>query len=268
MNAKAQTSLNILTFNLRYNTPSDSLNAWPYRKNKVASTILFNKVNLFGVQEALIGQMNDLKELLPGFKSVGVGRQDGKDQGEFSAIFYDTLRLELFKSHTFWLAKDSSKPNKGWDAAFERIVTWAEFKDKLTGKTFYHFNTHFDHMGKTARRESAKLLINAVHQTAQNIPAIVTGDFNAMPDDEPIQVITNSSSPNYLIDTKKSSVQKHYGPNGTFNAFKQSEESNEPIDYIFTNHAMTVLRHATLSESWQGRFASDHFPVFAEIIIE
>ncbi|RYY00405.1 MAG: endonuclease/exonuclease/phosphatase family protein [Gammaproteobacteria bacterium] len=187
--------LNVMTFNIRYNNVGDSLNAWPYRKDKVASQILFHDVHLLGVQEALHLQMQELGSRLPKFKSLGVGRGGG-EKSEYSAIFYDTTRLLALASETFWL---SQTPNvvgsKGWDAAFARIVTWAKFKDRKSGKTFFFFNTHFDHMGKEARRESAKLLLQKVVDIAGQTRAIVTGDFNAVPTDEPIQVIVDKINP-------------------------------------------------------------------------
>ena len=256
--------LQVMTFNIRLNIAIDSLNAWPYRKEKVASQILFHEVQLLGVQEALHDQMMDLKDRLPRFKFVGGGRDDGKTKGEYSAIFYDTIRLQALQSQTFWLSLTPEVPgSKSWDAAITRIVTWAKFKDLKTGKIFFAFNTHFDHIGKIARRESAKLLLQKVKEIAGNSLCIITGDFNAMPDDEPIQLITDKANTGHLTDTKEISAEPHYGPTGTFNGFKSKEQSDQPIDYIFIKKKIQVLKHATLSQSWQGRFSSDHFPVYA-----
>lgn len=264
--AMAQTPLEVMTFNIRMNTPNDSLNAWPHRKEKVASTILFHDVSTLGVQEALYEQMQDLQQLLPGYKTIGVGREDGKTKGEFSAIFYDTARLQLLKSETFWLSETPTVAgSKGWDAAITRIVTWGLFKDKKTKKVFYHFNTHFDHMGKIARRESAKFLLKQVQHIAGNTPAIITGDFNATPDDEPIRVIMDNTNPLHFTDSKAVSVTPHYGPTGTFNGWRSAETNDQPIDYIFLKGKFKVLKHASISETWRGRFASDHFSVYAEI---
>lgn len=266
--AGAQTPLNIMTFNIRMNTPADSLNAWPYRKDKVASEVLFHQAGLLGVQEALYVQMTDLQQRLPQYKYIGVGRDDGKTQGEFSAIFYDTTRLQLLQSSTFWLSATPQVPgSKGWDAAITRIVTWGRFRDKNTNKVFFHFNTHFDHKGEVARRESAHLLLKQVHAIAGSTPAIITGDFNATPDDEPIRVIVNKEDPLHLTDSKAVSQTPHYGPTGTFNGFKQAELSDQPIDHIFLKGKFRVLQHATLSPTWQGRFSSDHFAVFCRLEI-
>jgi endonuclease/exonuclease/phosphatase family metal-dependent hydrolase len=265
VSASAQ-PLNVMTFNIRLNTSSDGENAWPFRKNKAASQILFHDVHILGVQEALHDQMMDLKEWLTDFSYVGVGRDDGKTAGEYSAIFYDSTRLKLLKTQTFWLSEQPNVPgSKSWDAAITRIVTWAEFKDRKTKKKFFVFNTHFDHIGKTARAESAKIILQKVKEIAGKHPVIVTGDFNSTPSDDPYKIITDSNNPDRLTDSKTICLTPHYGPTGTFNAFKDKEISDEPIDYIFVKSKIRVLRHGTISESWQGRFSSDHFPVFATL---
>lgn len=260
----AQHRFSVMTFNIRLNTPSDSLNAWPYRKDKVASQILFHEVELLGVQEALHDQVTDLQQRLPRFRYVGAGREDGGTKGEYSAIFYDTARLQVLASSTFWLSLTPGQPgSKSWDAAITRIVTWAKFKDRKTKKLFFAFNTHFDHIGKVARRESAKLLLQKVNEIAGTAPVVITGDFNAQPADEPVQVVTDTTNPLHFTDTKEMSATPHYGPSGTFNAFRSKEINDQPIDYIFVRGNWKVFSHATLSQTWEGRFASDHFAVMA-----
>jgi len=266
MTTQAQEDINVMTFNIRLNVASDSANAWPYRKDHAAQQIIYHQAALVGVQEALHNQMQDLEERLPGYRFIGVGRDDGKMKGEYSAIFYDTTKLEVLTSGTFWLSPTPEVPgSKGRDAAITRIVTWGHFKSKMTGRTFYMFNTHFDHIGKTARLESARLIMNRVHEKAGNELAIITGDFNSMPSAPPYQLITNKNEPYHLLNTIELSETGHYGPLGTFTGFAQKENSDEPIDHIFVNKPVKVLRHATLSETWQGRFSSDHFPVLATI---
>jgi endonuclease/exonuclease/phosphatase family metal-dependent hydrolase len=262
----AQSPLRVMTFNIRLNTSSDSLNAWPYRKDKVASQILFHKIELLGVQEALHDQMLDLQQRLPQFKYTGGGRDDGKTKGEYSAIFYDTTKLQLLSASMFWLSETPTVAgSKGWDAAITRIVTWAKFKDKRSKKIFFAFNTHFDHMGKIARRESAKLVLQKVKEIAGSIPAVITGDFNAEPSNEPIQVIVDKNNPLRLADSKELSQTAHYGPTGTFTGLQSKERNDQPIDYIFLKGNWKVLTHATISQIWGGRFASDHFSVIAEL---
>lgn len=266
LQAAAQETLNVMTFNIRLNIASDSLNAWPYRKDKLSSQVLYYKADILGVQEALHVQMTDLQTALTNYKYVGVGRDDGKNGGEYSAIFYNATRMDMLRNATFWLSQSPQVAgSKGWDADYPRVVTWAEFKDKKNGRSFFVFNTHFDHIGKVARRESAKLLLKAVDSIAGSKQAIVMGDFNASPADEPIQIITNPSDKLHLTDTKAVSKTPHYGPGGTFNGFKQHEENDQPIDHIFFNRNVDVYDHATISESWMGRFASDHFAVLTTI---
>ncbi len=265
MNIQSQ-ELNVMTFNIRYNTKNDSLNAWPYRKDNAASQIRFHNVHILGVQEALYEQVIDLSQSLSQYKYVGVGRDDGIIKGEYSAIFYDTAKLKLLGSSTFWLSLTPEIPgSKSWDAAITRIVTWAKFTDIRRNRTFFVFNTHFDHIGKEARRESARLLKQKVKDIAGNNPVVITGDFNSKPSDEPIKIITESNDKDKFIDTKAVSLTPHYGPQGTFNAFTPKEIDNEPIDFIFLKGKWKVLQHATLSQTWGGRFSSDHFPVFTKL---
>ncbi len=265
LNIQSQ-ELNVMTFNIRYNTKNDSLNAWPYRKDKAASQILFHNVHILGVQEALHDQVMDLEKSLAHYKYTGVGRDDGKAKGEYSAIFYDSTRCKLLESETFWLSLTPEVPgSKSWDAAITRIVTWAKFRDLKNKKLFFVFNTHFDHIGKEARRESAMLLKQKVKEIAGSEPVIITGDFNAKRSDEPIKIVVDTNDTNHFTDTQTISQTPHYGPTGTFNAFGSKERDNDPIDYIFIKGKWNVLQHATLSQTWEGRFSSDHFPVFAKI---
>ncbi len=237
-----------MSFNIRYSTLRDSANAWLYRKDKAASQIHYHEAQIVGLQEALHEQVMDLKARLPNFTHLGVARDDGKTKGEYSCILYDSTRLKALESATFWLSETPDVPgSKSWDAAITRIVTWAKFKDLKSKKAFYVFNTHFDHIGKVARRESAKMLLATVQRIAGTEMAIITGDFNATPQDEPIQVLMNS--PNHFLDTKALSKTPHYGPTGTFNGFGPKETSTEPIDYIFVNRPVLVLLHATLSQT-------------------
>ncbi len=262
-------ALNVMTFNIRYDNPRDSANAWLYRKGYAASQIAFHQCHIVGVQEALYGQLTDLESQLPNYRYLGVGRDDGKNKGEFSAVFYDTTRLKAIHSETFWLSETPQVPgSKSWDAAITRVVTWVLFKDRQTKKEFYLFNTHFDHIGKVARKASAEILLKKVKDIAGNKPAIITGDFNAKPTDEPIQVVTEKSNPLFFTDSKEISEQPHYGPTSTFNNFQSKETGDQPIDYIFLKGKFKVLQHATLTQTWGGRFSSDHFPVFARLTVE
>lgn len=259
---------NVMSFNIRLNTATDGQNAWPHRKDKVASQILFHDVQILGVQEALPDQMIDLKLLLKKYKHVGGGRDDGKDKGEYSAIFYDTTKLTVLKTETFWLSETPTVPgSKSWDAAITRIVTWAKFRDKKSGKQFFVFNTHFDHMGKIARKESALLLLKKIKEIAGTSPVIVTGDFNSNSLEEPIRILREFENPDHLTDTRDITATPHYGPDGTFNGFRSKEVDDNAIDFIFVKGKWKVLSHATISQTWGGRFASDHFAILSKVVL-
>ena len=264
-------TIRVMSFNVRLNTPSDSLNAWPYRKTMVASMIRFHKADILGVQEALWDQMQDLENILPEYAWVGIGRDDGNRAGEFMAIFYLKERFEVIKSSTFWLSENPEIPGKGWDAACNRIVTWCQFRDQKTGNIFFHFNTHFDHMGDTARVKSAELLIRQIDAIADGKPVLVTGDFNSTPDSKTYSILTTGlgkSQDLKLTDTKIATQFPHHGSNGTFTWFDLNNLTNDqPIDYIFLKSRVTVLYHGTLTDTFDGRLPSDHFPVLAEIIL-
>lgn len=268
----AQTSLDknalrVMTFNIRYNEPRDGVNAWENRKTKVADVIRFHKADLIGVQEALLGQLKDLETLLPDFAWCGVGRE-GENKGEFSAILYRKSRFKLLETNTFWLSETPDKiGSKGWDANLPRIVTWAKFKDNRTKKTFYQFNTHFDHIGKQARTESSKLLLAQIPKIAGKSLFVVTGDFNAQEETNVYRILTGKEEAgNFkLIDARYVSINGHFGGNSTWNAFKELEP-NRRIDYVFVGEGTKVLEHGVLSDRWDGLWASDHLPVLAEIV--
>ncbi|NQV41408.1 MAG: endonuclease/exonuclease/phosphatase family protein [Candidatus Marinimicrobia bacterium] len=251
-----------MTFNVRINLVSDGDNAWPNRKELAASMIRFYEPDIFGVQEALEGQVSDLSERLPDYSWIGVGRDDGQAAGEFMAIFYLKHRFKVLKEDTFWLSENPQQPGLGWDAAYIRVVTWAQFKDLQTGEIFFHFNTHFDNRGEVARQESAKLLISRIRAIAGNESVIVTGDFNTPPDSEPYRILTEAD---LLTDTKTKSQTPHHGPSRTMNNFDLGSlrTTEPPIDFIFVSNQIDVLKHATLSDTFDGYFPSDHMPVMA-----
>ncbi|MBN1541751.1 endonuclease/exonuclease/phosphatase family protein [candidate division KSB1 bacterium] len=263
-------SIRVMTFNIRRDHPDDGPDAWPFRKDQAASMIRFHRADLIGIQEGFIEQVDDLAERLPDFSWYGIGRDDGLEGGEIMAIFYRSDRFEILDQGTFWLSETPNQPGLGWDAVCNRVVTWARFHDRSSGKTFVHFNTHFDHRGEQARLNSALMLLKSVHETGGDLPVVVTGDFNAFPHDAPIQRILQGleeESQSGLIDTKTVSIEPHHGPNGTITRFQSAHIQDQPIDYIFIRGDIKVLRHGTLSDSFDGRFPSDHMPVLAEIII-
>lgn len=268
-------SLNAMSFNIRFNNPSDGENAWPHRKALVANTIQFHRADLVGVQEALKEQLDDLSALLPEFAWLGVGRDDGKELGEYSAILYRKDRFEVLQQVTFWLSEEPEHPGSvGWDAAITRVVTWAKFQDKRDAKKFFLFNTHFDHVGQRAREESAKLLLRQIQNVAGSEPVIVTGDFNATASNLVYEILVgdaveqdSTTQAHGLIDAREISMLPHYGPDWTFHDFGRATE-RPGIDYIFVNHRLNVLRHGVIADPAGGPYASDHLPVLAEVVIQ
>ena len=254
--------MNIMTFNIRFNNPGDGINAWPNRVEMVNGLLNFYEPDVFGLQEALHGQILDIQKGLPGYEWFGVGRDDGEKAGEFSPIFFNAKKLILVEKGHFWLSENCEKPGLGWDAACNRIVTWGKFQSKVSGKRFFVFNTHFDHIGTEARKNSATLIRDKIIELTKNndLPVILTGDFNLNPDSEPIKMIKK-----YLSDSREVSEQAPYGPVGTFNGFKPGTEGNNRIDYIFVSKGIKVLKYAALSETKENRTPSDHLPVFVKI---
>ena len=186
--SKKETSLNIITYNIRMNTAGDGENAWPLRKEKVAGLLKFHQADIFNVQEALPEQMDDLTTLMPEFDHVGIGRDDGKRAGEHMAIFFKKSRFEKLDDGMFWLSETPDKPGFGWDAACNRTCTWIKLKDKITKKSFLVLDTHLDHRGMKAREEGVKLILGRIPElNKENLPLIFTGDFNLVKESAPVQ---------------------------------------------------------------------------------
>ncbi|MFQ5628652.1 MAG: endonuclease/exonuclease/phosphatase family protein [bacterium] len=263
-------SLKVMSFNIRYDNPDDGENGWPNRREHVVGIIKKYAPAAVGVQEALLHQLNYLDSALADYAWVGVGRDDGKSKGEFTAIFYRKSRLTLATDSTFWLAPTPGLTVKGWDAALNRTVTWAKFEDSRTNRAFYLFNTHFDHRGQLARLESAKLLRKQIDRIAGNAYVIVTGDFNCSPDSAPYAVLTDTAQTElaaHLYNTKDISASAHRGPSATFNGFDLTHDDSAPIDLIFVGSGFRVLSHAHIADAYDGKVISDHFPVLVELLI-
>jgi endonuclease/exonuclease/phosphatase family metal-dependent hydrolase len=257
----AQKPMNVITYNIRFNNPSDKENSWPNRREDVIRLLKTHKADIFAVQEALYDQIMNLKEGVKGFDYIGVGRDDGNINGEFSAIYYNSNRYLLMENGTFWLSKTPKIPSKSWDAALNRICTWARFKEKETSKSFYIFNTHFDHQGVKARKKSAELILKKIVEiTDRKEPVILTGDFNLTPEAKPLALIRQK-----LKDSRQVSQTVPQGPIGTFNGFDFGSKLEERIDYIFVNKLIEVNKYAVLIDSREGRYPSDHLPVLAEL---
>ena len=253
----------VATYNLRYNTKNDGVNAWPNRKENVKALIQYHEFDLFGTQEGLRDQLNDIAELKE-FAFLGAGRDDGKEAGEHSAIFYRKDRFKPLQSGNFWLSETPDKPGKGWDATCcNRICSWAQFNDLKTKKKFYFFSVHFDHQGVEARRQSGKLMVTKIKEIAKNEPVILTGDFNSTPDTEQIKTIQT-----LLSDTRAVTTMPPYGPEGTFNAFKFDAPMDQRIDYIFVSKPFEVLKYGVLTDAKEQRYPSDHQPVVGKVVLK
>jgi endonuclease/exonuclease/phosphatase family metal-dependent hydrolase len=262
LTAQAQETVTVMTFNIRYATPNDGENQWEYRKQHVAETIEFYKADICGLQEATEPQVLYLARNLNAYKWIGVGRDDGISGGEFSPIFYTPKSLELLNWETIWLSKTPEKPSKDWDAALPRIATIAYFKRLADGKEFAAVNTHYDHMGKVARVESSKLILEKVNNlVAEGIKVILLGDFNSTPIDLPMTTFTNGS----LKNSFDLSSSGHFGPINSFTGFLLNEKEDSQIDHIFVTKGIRVTNHATISQTWNGKFASDHHAIVAKL---
>lgn len=254
-------TLRVATYNLRMDTPNDSLDPWSSRKEIIKDLIQFHDFDIFGTQEGFKHQLDDIAEL-DKFSYVGVGRDDGENAGEHSAIFYKNNKFEVLEHGDFWYSETPDVPGKGWDATCcNRICSWAYMKEKESGKEFYFFNSHYDHEGEEARKNSSKLLLSKISERKYDKPVFCTGDFNATPDSEPIQVIYKED---ILKDSYLQSEQKPYGTETTFNNFKVNHRKSSRIDYIWVTDDIRVLKYGTLNDIQYGHFPSDHFPVMIE----
>src|SRR5690606_36648222 len=213
------------------------------------------------IQEGLKHQVEAIKSALPGLDYIGVGRDDGREAGEYSPVFFDTAKFEVIKQGTFWLAENTETPNKGWDAALPRICTWGLFRDKRTGSEFFLFNTHFDHVGVEARKESAKLIVEKARELGSGTPMIITGDFNVDQHRDSYQLLNTGGA---VKDAYELAPLK-YAPNGTFNGFDITRGGESRIDHIFLSPPFNVVRYGILTDSYNGKLPSDHFPVMAEV---
>ncbi|PKK36972.1 endonuclease [Siphonobacter sp. SORGH_AS_0500] len=260
--AQKTSMLTVASYNLRYNTPNDGVNAWPNRKENVKAQVRYHDFDIFGTQEVLIGQLKDLLEMKE-YAYFGAGRDDGKEGGEHSAIFYKKDRFKVLDSGNFWLSETPEEPGKGWDATCcNRICSWVKLQDVQSRKQFYFFNVHFDHEGVVARRESGKLMVKKIKEITKGAPTFLTGDFNSTPDTEQIKEIQT-----LLNDSRSITEMAPYGPEGTFNAFKFDAPLKTRIDYIFTSKGIKVLKYGVLVDAKDQRYFSDHQPVVIKAVL-
>ena len=260
LHAGAQT-FNVATYNIRYDNPGDTGNLWSDRASAVSGLIRFHDFDIFGVQEALKNQLDDISTSLPQYARYGKGRDDGKEAGEHAAIYFKKDKFKLLKSGDFWLSKTPSVPGKGWDAkCCNRICSWTYLEALESGKKFYVFNVHFDHQGIIARKESGKLMVDKMKEIAGKHPIIFMGDLNGGRDSEWYQTIANSG---ILKDTYHD-VQFPYENNSSGNGFK-TPQGKTVIDHIFSSAQFKASRWGILTDTYFGKFPSDHFPVLTTL---
>ena len=251
----------IISYNIRYDNNWDIENSWEIRRSNIIQILIKYSPSIIGIQEGLLNQVQYIDSSLINYDYVGVGRDDGKEKGEFCAIYFDTTRYVLLKNSTFWLSETPDTISVGWDAALERICTYGLFKDRITKKEFWVFNTHFDHMGIIAREKSSGLILKRIKKiNRQSLPVILMGDFNAIPNSPPVEEILTE-----LSDALQISTEKLHGPGGTFNGFNEDLPIEKRIDYIFTKN-LKVLSYTHVNDRLENnRHISDHLPVMIKI---
>jgi endonuclease/exonuclease/phosphatase family metal-dependent hydrolase len=257
-------NLTLMTYNMRLDIAVDGDQDWSHRKDFFTGQIKFYEPDIFGVQEATPTQVTDLSLLLTEYAHVGVGRE-GIGKGESSNIFYKKDRFKILRQDTFWLSETPDSISKGWDAAYHRVCTYALFKDLKTKAKFWVFNTHLDHVGEIARTKGIELILSKIKElNSQNLSVFFMGDFNSTPESARIQSLKQ-----LMNDTSDISETKHFGPSGTFNGFKHDVPVTTLIDYIFISKesAFKIIKHATLSDSIDLKYPSDHLPVYIEVLI-
>ena len=278
------------SYNIRYKNGGDSIagNVWAKRCQVICDQVNFMSPDVFGAQEVLHGQLVEMLTRLDGYDYIGVGRDDGKTGGEYAAIFYKTDRMRLLDQGNFWLSETPDRPGLGWDAACVRICTWGRFAAQTASndEAFYFFNLHMDHVGKTARREGAKLIVRKIREIAQGAPVIVTGDFNVDQNDEIYRIFTESG----VLKDSYLATRLRFAENGTFNSFDTDLYTESRIDHIFVSPQTRVDSYGVLTNSYwlpneesntqlkghdapqqinfskySRRQPSDHYPVFVRI---
>ncbi|MGM9737708.1 MAG: endonuclease/exonuclease/phosphatase family protein [Candidatus Cryptobacteroides sp.] len=250
--------ITVISYNIRMGPAKDGTNSWEYRYPASAMMIDDQAPDIFGVQEAYDYQVRYLNEYCRGYKSVGVGREDGKSKGEHMSIFYNTKNIQLLKWGTYWLSDTPEKPSMGWDAACMRTATWALMKDKRSGRKFYYVNTHLDHVGKEAQKNGLKLIVERIKaMNPQGYPMILTGDFNVKPENPVLNDLDNM-----MTSARKSAVKTDNGD--TFNGWGKGKGV---IDYIYYSGFSTCTSFEVIRKPYMERtFISDHYPIKACLV--
>ena len=280
-------SLNVASYNVRLLTDADykSGNGWSQRVDCLCDVIRFSDFDIFGAQEVKYEQLSDMLYRLQDYDYVGVGRDDGAQGGEYSPVFYKKERFTLLDSGTFWLSETPDKVSKGWDARHRRVCSWGYFKDKVSRRKFWFFNLHMDHIGKQARVESALLVQQKMKEIGENLPAILTGDFNVDQTHRSYLALTESGTLRDAFEV----ADLRYATNGTFNGFDSDNYTESRIDHVFVTPTFHILKYGVLTDSYrrmkkddqkasvkdcpeeisirsyESRIPSDHFPVMVKL---
>lgn len=252
----------VMTYNIKYDNVNDTVNNWNDRKTAMVALLKKQNPKFIGMQEVLHRQLMYLDNALENYTYIGVGRDDGKKKGEYSPILYNPNTFKLLQSNTFWLSKTPNKISVGWDASMERICTYGLFEDTASKLKIWVFNTHFDHIGIEARKNSAILILEKIAAlNTADFPVVLMGDFNLTPIEKPIRLLENK-----LKDALKISQTPLEGPKGTFNGFGVNAPMEKRIDYIFTK-GLAADRYQHINERLpNGKHISDHLPVSSSLI--
>ncbi|MBQ3207803.1 MAG: endonuclease/exonuclease/phosphatase family protein, partial [Bacteroidales bacterium] len=252
--------LKVISYNIRMGAAKDGTNSWEFRYPATALMIEDQKPDVFGLQEAFSYQVRFIAENFKDYDNVGVGRDNGKDKGEFMSIFWNKKTVKMVKWGTFWLSETPEKPSMGWDAACKRTATWALMKDKRTGKMFYFVNTHLDHKGKEAQRKGLELIVSRIDEiNPKGYPMILTGDFNIKPDNVALKGLEEKMQSARKIAPKTDNA-------ATFNNWGKAK-SDMVIDYIYVSGFSACPEYHTINEKYgDWKYISDHYPIYAKLI--
>jgi endonuclease/exonuclease/phosphatase family metal-dependent hydrolase len=266
---KEENVIKVITLNVRYDNPEDSVNAWPKRASQVCNFIVSEKPDILGMQEVLWNQYKLMDSVLTDYSSVGVGREDGSRRGEMNPVFFRKDKFDEVRCITFWLSDFPDLPGSiGWGSSLPRIVTWMEFVEKKSHKHFFFFNTHFAHDSETARLMSSRVLLKEVNRISEGFPFIISGDFNMPPTSTGYSILTGPDESVPLIkDAYVITEKRPSGPVYTFNGFSDRTKA-ERVDYIFVRNGMKVTEYKTVTKKDKGIFISDHWPVVALVSLE
>lgn len=251
------TELKVMSYNIRLGSANDGTNSWAMRYAATGEMLEDQKPDVFGVQEALDYQVRYIEEMC-GYEYVGVGRENGKSEGEHMAIFWNKKTVSMLKWGTFWLSETPEKPSMGWDAACRRTATWALMKDKKTGKKFYFINTHLDHKGAEAQKNGLKLIVDRLSEiNPDGYPMVLTGDFNITPDNKALTE----------LDAKMQSARKIAEKTDSLDTYNGWGRGSGVIDYIYVSGFSSCPEFQTVVKRYNDRkFVSDHYPVVARLI--